>query len=123
MLGELRKRFEARNDDLIRSLDGLFFRVVICRCLARSLDMQMAEYRDGLHRIGRIVWLGGDSAMTIHWLCSCGKRFWWADQAFLHRDGTSAHHVAPEVIDFGPATEESLLMPSQVDHLSRGARV
>lgn len=33
------------------------------------------------------------SALTLTWQCSCGERLLDSSSAFLHRDGSAAHHV------------------------------
>lgn len=60
--------------------------------------------------------------MTIHWLCSCGKKFENGFEAFLHRDGTSTHHVTPR-IEFGEERVLDYVFIPESEHLSRGARV
>ena len=40
-----------------------------------------------------------------YWICSCGEQFIDSRAAFLHRDGSSLHHVTPmraEVIELEP---------------------
>jgi hypothetical protein len=66
--------------------------------------------------------------MNISWLCSCGNIFASGLEAFLHRDGTSSHHVVPriEVGESGIDRAFAEGFPEVIDitsHLTRGARV
>lgn len=66
--------------------------------------------------------------MTIHWLCSCGKKFDNGVEGFLHRDEDlkPSHHVKPIVAGQPTHSEFHGLICEDgriVDHLSRGARV